>query len=659
MKNDNSTKRVLLSRNIQSSRGEQNKGKDKKKEKEKLSHSQRTFNKNNHVHYYSKSTNQTNLNVNKEKEISKKLSFNDIDDNEELDHPKPLISDDEDDIENIKNNFNKIINENSKNSEIDENQDLNLKFIPKRSELKKNFELPSKSLVNNKNKKDDNYIFVPLKTNYKSETMSRKQINHIKAQINNKMNYIISNDDIINYNTDKKKIPIKKPKKEINNNKRKIYEYDSSNNLNKNIFKNIPNESLNNFSQIINENYNYINIPNPSNINLSSSNQVNKINNKLQMINNQKQQIYSAYISENNNNDNIIKEKIEEECERKNSVDKYIQTEPNIKINNNPPSTQIEIPQAFKKDSKIKNIIKRKSINITNINNLFPNEEIQISQSERSKDKDDKILEINKVDISNIPKIQNESKDINININNVQINNENNSLNLQKVKSSEIKSPLNFQKNIFYNKLEAQNNSKYRKKTFERGGKFNNVQTTYIVISKKKSMRNALKSNLSNITPEIIDYNKYKIVNPTPSANYLNNTKIFKEGNIPQRYSSDLKFHGVNINEQKKKFGLNKSYNNLPVKRYYDYNNFVLNNFSNNNYDTNYKNYVGSSIKGYNDDKGRNTCFLINKPNNISNTNIYNYDLNYEYYYYTNPIQNNHNNSSYISFSNQYNYKLI
>ena len=617
-------------KNIQPSQEGQNKIIDKKKENEQLSRSQRTFNKNNHAHYYSKSSNPTNLNINKEKEISKKLSFNDIEGDEELDHPKPLLSDDEqEDIDNLKYIFNKKINKNLEKSKMCENQGLNLKFNPKSSDFEKIIELPSKNSVNNEKneKKMDNYNFIPLKKNYNSETMFKKQISHINSQINNKMNYIINNDDIINHNTDKKNIPINKRNQELNNNKRKVYKYTTYNNLNQKIFNNIPMEPLNNFSRIVNENYNYVNLPNQSYNNIKSLNQRTQINNKPQMIKNQKQQKESIYIPNNkilSNNPSEVK--IEEEYAKNYSKDKYFQTEPNINnnLNNNSQTSKMQISQVSQNNPQIKNILKKKSIHTKNINNLFSKEENQIFESERNKDKDNGILVINKEDVNNKQKIQNESSCININNAN---NKENKLLNLQKIKSSEIKNTICLQKNIFYNKLESQNNSKYRRKTFERGGKFNNTQTTYVVISKKKSMKNTPTKN----TPEIIDYNKYKFINPTPSANCLNYSKLCKGSDIPQRYLTDLKFQRVNANEQKK-FGLNKSYNNLPVKRYCDYNNLVVNNLNINNYDTNYKNYVESSFSGYKGDKGRNTCFLNNKIKNTNNSNFYDYDFIYEYY---------------------------
>ena len=617
-------------KNIQPSQEGQNKIIDKKKENEQLSRSQRTFNKNNHAHYYSKSSNPTNLNINKEKEISKKLSFNDIEGDEELDHPKPLLSDDEqEDIDNLKYIFNKKINKNLEKSKMCENQGLNLKFNPKSSDFEKIIELPSKNSVNNEKneKKMDNYNFIPLKKNYNSETMFKKQISHINSQINNKMNYIINNDDIINHNTDKKNIPINKRNQELNNNKRKVYKYTTYNNLNQKIFNNIPMEPLNNFSRIVNENYNYVNLPNQSYNNIKSLNQRTQINNKPQMIKNQKQQKESIYIPNNkilSNNPSEVK--IEEEYAKNYSKDKYFQTEPNINnnLNNNSQTSKMQISQVSQNNPQIKNILKKKSIHTKNINNLFSKEENQIFESERNKDKDNGILVINKEDVNNKQKIQTESSCININNAN---NKENKLLNLQKIKSSEIKNTICLQKNIFYNKLESQNNSKYRRKTFERGGKFNNTQTTYVVISKKKAMKNTPTKN----TPEIIDYNKYKFINPTPSANCLNYSKLCKGSDIPQRYLTDLKFQRVNANEQKK-FGLNKSYNNLPVKRYCDYNNLVVNNLNINNYDTNYKNYVESSFSGYKGDKGRNTCFLNNKIKNTNNSNFYDYDFIYEYY---------------------------
>ena len=634
MQNNDPIGRALLSRNKQI-----NMQQNKTIEKEILSRSLRGLKKNNHSHYYSKSSLQNNNNINKEKEISKTLSFNDIDDDEELDHPKPLVSDSEEDLEMIKSLFIKKI-EQKKSLDIylksGKIQNLNLKYIPKSSEIPNNIDFSYKEFTNetetnNKNKekkninnfnnkKNENYI--SYKKSYKSETISRKQINQIKNKINNKMNNIISNNDIINYNRDKKQksknghvITITRRKK-----KNEIESLTNLKEINSNIMQNDIRDINNN--QIINENYNYSNIPN--NINLINSNQNNNINKK--MIYNQKKQANSICIplSKIKCENDISRKVIKEEFERINSEEKMTQREP---------STSIKICQ---NSSKIKNFLKRKSISIKNINNLnnySPNKENQTIQSERE-------YEINKNDINKVSKIQNDS---------------NNELIIEKIKSSEIKEP-NFQNrnNLFINHLENQfNSSKYRKKTFERGGKFNNVQTTYVVISKKKNSKRIPKGN--SFAPEIIDYNKYKFINPIPSSKGISYDKLYKGQNNPERYST-LNYERMSA-KKSKKFGKINSQNNIPIKRYYNYNNSLLNN---NNYDTNYRNYIESSFNRNKDiypkEKGRNTCYLINKSvdGNQSTIPIYDYDNNFDYYY---KYDTNHiPNDSFIPFNNNYNY---
>ena len=79
-------------------------------------------------------------------------------------------------------------------------------------------------------------------------------------------------------------------------------------------------------------------------------------------------------------------------------------------------------------------------------------------------------------------------------------------------------------------------NDSYRKKTIENGGKFNNVQTTYVVISKNTN------SKIPKSNNQTIDYGNNKILNPIQSvifpksSNYFNqqpnHTYINTEGNI-------------------------------------------------------------------------------------------------------------------------------
>ena len=620
MQNDDPVRRALLTRKKKAHQQQ-----NKNIETEKISRSQRTLNKSNHVHYYSKSSFQNSNNINKEKEISKTLSFNDIDGEEELDHPKPLISDSEEDLDMLKSQFTEKM-ERKKNLDIylksGTIQNLNLKYIPKSSEITTNIDLSYKEFANdieakNKNTEQKNMNFdnnkknegcVPFKKSYKFETVSRRQINQLKSKINNKMNYIISNNDIINNNTDIKKKPKNghvitiKRKKHKSQNESLV----NLNEINSNIMKKDIRNSQNN--QILNENYNYLNIPNDSNLINSNRNH----DNKEKMNYNQKKQARSPLSKIKYEND-LSRKIIQEECEKNNSQEKKAQ------------ATQ-----------KIKNFLKRKSISIKNINNLnnySPHEDNQPIQSERD-------YEMNKNGKNEIVKIQNDS---------------NNELFISKIKSSEIKEP-NFQNrdNLFINNSENQHNSiKYRKNTFERGGKFNNVQTTYVVISKKKNIKGIPKAN--SFAPEIIDYNKYKLINPIPSPNSINYVKLHKGENIPEIYTSELKYQRMSVKEPKK-IGKIKSQNNIPTKRYYNYNNLLLNN----NYDTNYRNYIDSSINGnkdiYTEEKGRNTCYLINKSVNQNHNTIpiYDYDNNYDYYYKYNA--NQIPNDSFFTLNNNYNY---
>ena len=306
------------------------------------------------------------------------------------------------------------------------------------------------------------------------------------------------------------------------------------------------------------------------------------------------------------------------------------QTEPNINLNLNKtiqPNT-----------SKIKTLIKRKPINITNINNLLSNNGTYLLESNRG-------VDINKDDIPEIPKSN---------------NTHNNVLKFSKMKSSEIKSPnLEKKNNSFINKFDSQeNHPKYRTKTFERGGKFNNIQTTYVVISKKNNSKGIPKANIS---PKIIGYNKYKLINPIPSANCLNNAKLYKGGGIPQHYSIDLRFQRMTFNESKKVGNNSNSQNNIPVKGWDNYKTLDINN---NNYDTNYKKYLDSSINRksdiYAEPPERNSNYSINKSfNNTQNTiPIYDYDYNNDYYYNNYNNYDNTNqipNDPYIPYIKNYN----
>ena len=566
--------------------------------------------------------------IKKVKEISKKLSFNDIEDEEGLDHPKPLISDCEDNLIELKVQFiNKINYKNKLKTHLkyENNQDLNLKHTTKSCELtqylysienknpnlqmKKNSKIVNGLNVNNKK----NEIFRPLKKSYKSETITEKQLNEIKSQIHNKMNFIINNNDIINNNTEKKEkhknesIEINKPKKIFNYKYKQVYKNLSTNNTKEMKTKIIPkyNQNKNN-NQIRNENYRSMNIQNNNNLNKTQ-----KIQSTSNLIDNLKQQVHSVFIPMSKKiykNENI-KNVIQEENENNNSQENNAITEPNKNKFQNPPNMKL--------------LRNRKISENENFNNTIPNEEIKIIQQNKE-------LDINKVGINNI---YNKKQELNKN------------LNISKIKSNEINNSQT--KNyLFNNEFDNQrNNQKYRTKTFERGGKFNNVQTTYVVISKNKNTNETPKTNLNH---EIIDYNELNMINPTQSANKLTFSKFYRKNNIPEKYSNNLQFQRINENDQGIYQGLNKKYNNNTMNHYYNNKEII---FNNNSFDNNYRNNFESSVNEkdlYTDKKSKNYIFF-NKPSNNFQNPVY------EYGYYHNN-NNLYNNNPFNSFENPYNY---
>ena len=78
-------------------------------------------------------------------------------------------------------------------------------------------------------------------------------------------------------------------------------------------------------------------------------------------------------------------------------------------------------------------------------------------------------------------------------------------------------------------KENIQNNSEY-KKTFERGGQFNNIQTTYIVMPKNSnsSKNSNSKSKLISKINRTIDYDNKKFLFPTKSVMHLQPTKYYQ-----------------------------------------------------------------------------------------------------------------------------------
>ena len=323
------------------------------------------------------------------------------------------------------------------------------------------------------------------------------------------------------------------------------------------------------------------------------------INNKINKNQYYKNNSYTKYQKQKVNSVYIPNTKVKYENGIQNKIVKEVYERNNSQKNNNQNLHNKSFNLSLKDLNNI-NSENIKPINIKKINNLIYNEERQGPKLERIYEDD--------TPLNNKDKIKNEL---------------NNNLNIVKIKSSEIKKP-DFPKrdNLFINKLDNPNNMKYRKRSFERGGIFNNVQTTFVVISKNQKSKGIPRRNI------IPDYNN-KPINPAPSAKCLNYEKLCMEEEIPQPIETPR----MNMNEPIL-YRMNKG---IPIRNYN--NGLILDNTI--NYDINYKNYIESTIRGnrnrdiYNE---RNTYDLINKSNNINDNTfpIYDYDYNNNDYYSNN-----------------------
>lgn len=628
---DESIRRVLLNKKIKSLNNQEIQLSEKDKNKETIVHPQKIFNKKNHVHYYSKSSQQGNNNhIKMEPNNSNKLSFNEIDDEEELDHPKPLRSDSEEDLDDLKSEF--IIKrekEETLDNILKNEQYFSLNFdgiqknvdevvIPDIRDAK---QIRHRVIDDNKNEKKENILngrkmkkLIPLKKSFNSRTITINQVNQIKFKINKKLNNIDVNKNNIEQKEKKDNKNIKHNSNEnninkelINNNKNNMFHHASLNLLKKKIDKKINFEKKNS-SKMGNENYNYVNIIK------NDKKQYNDLRSML--IDNQNSYLHANSLPISKIKYRIPKTKniIKEECEKNHSQERKDET-----IRN-----KIHLTQNQQKNLVLK---KKKLISLKNKNYLIHNEGIQSLTSDVS-GKDNVYLNENSFN----------KTEGNINIID----------NFSKVKSNELKRHnLDKKYNIFENKKEEtqNNNLKYRKKTYEKGGKFNNIQTTFVILSKNQNTNKIPKSKNN---PEIIKNNKNKCINSTinstSSANSLNNTKINKRSIIPRSKNwNEINYQRMSLNIPRR-FGSNSNKDNLPIRGSYNLNDYLYNKENNH---IGYRNYLESSIirERYikrNNRERKNSYFINKSSNNTQNiTPFYDYDYNKDYYYNDKQFPNN------------------
>jgi len=615
MKNENPIRNSLLPRNSNFVSKKIN----MEKNKEKINRSQRV--NSNHFVYCSKYSNVRNTSINKEKEKEKENDIsnkaNNFIDEEGLDHPNPLISDSEENLEELKAQFitkgdkyesltNKSKRKKSKDiknlveSNRIEGNNTPIKFNilykknenelalnkinqnrPKTQKIIKNHKQINKSLNNkinisynitnkdnNNNKKENDfkvnkYIFLSKQENNKSShniTREREEFNQIlsymdkkekhnfnyfneynrKKPVINSYNYLNCGDEngrekLHRFNTINNKMNDKLNK--LNTQKQvykvcenKITQNNSINNIKEGLLKNKSNKHV----------YNQINSDEKENIN---NNIFNNSKNE-QLIN----RIKSGYPQ---------KEKIiQNEYENEKNISKILWTETDIK-------TKSYIDNRY--------IIKNKCRNNNQINidskDLSTNNESQTIGI----DKEKKLRKLNSYKFSK-----------NKNILNTMLNKSNN---LPILNSNELKTPTMKKKHVIFSKHKDgnENISKFRLKSFEKDDNFNNIQTTFIVISKNSRRKPLQKSKMPS---EAQNLSRCKL--PIPSVSYKNYSKCLKRKiNLYSEYTLDIKDRR-NIGNGHKDSGITKSVNNISVK----HNNYRNELSSDKNiHHPNYKNY--------------------------------------------------------------------
>ena len=563
---------------------------------------------------------------------------------------------------NSNNDINNNMNNSFKNISINDSINLNKKErqqkrIPKNAnELKKEKESKVNGPINFKDKNDN-----LEKLNSTKLKENNKKIPEFNGNNNDKKNLEKNDKQEKNFLSEKSKIKQELNFNTIDNSNKKNKEINNKNALNEkneitgnksNIKKN---KKPNGRSGILNEikkefkinekkiqEHTYLNSVEGGFDKIKNA-QPN-INNYYQKNNEERQKLYSSQnlMIENPRQQLINKVKCEGPQMRKILQQESRKNNPNILINN----TEPRINNLSPKDDKSVFFRGKNQISSINTKDLIVPCETQTIGTDRQYE----LCKINSYKISKNKNILNHMP--------------NRSINLTSINPNELKL-LNLQKrndNFTKQKNENQVNTKQRKKTFEKDDNFGNIQTTFVVISKNQKPKAIPKSKM---TPEIIDCSKFKFINPTPSANFMNYSKLSKgqTQNIsmfsPLTYEVKQRKGSVSAH---KNFGITKSVNNLPVK-YYDYNNVIVN--QKNIYDTNYRNYIDTNLNTnntrdlYGTNPGRNS-YIINKSINNQNNKIqmfndYDYNYNYDYGYNYNYDMSQMPNNSYIPYSN-YNY---
>lgn len=637
MKNENPIRNSLLPRNSNFVSKKIN----MEKNKEKINRSQRV--NSNHFVYCSKYSNVRNTSINKEKEKENDISnkANNFIDEEGLDHPNPLISDSEENLEELKAQFitkgdkyesltNKSKRKKSKDIKNLADTSIYLNITPGQGTDSK--QLPAETVESNRiegnntpikfnilYKKNENELaFNKINQNRPKTQKIIKNHKQINKSLNNKINisYNITNKD---NNNNKKENDFKVNKyiflskqennKSSHNIKREREEFnqilsymDKKEKHNFNYFN-----EYNRKKPVINS-YNYLNCGDENGREkLHRFNTINnKLNDKLNKLNTQKQvyKVCENKITQNNSINNIKEGLLKNKSNKHvyNQINSDEKENINNNIFNNSKKEQLinRIKSGYPQKKKIiqneyeneKNIskilwtetdIKTKSY-IDNQyiikNKCRNNNQINIDSKDLSTNNESQTIGIDKE--KKLRKLNSYKFSKNKNILNTMLNKSNN---LPILNSNELKTPTMKKKHVIFLKHKDgnENISKFRLKSFEKDDNFNNIQTTFIVISKNSRRKPLQKSKMPS---EAQNLSRCKL--PIPSISYKNYSKCLKRKiNLYSEYTLDIKDRR-NIGNGHKDSGITKSVNNISVK----HNNYRNELSSDKNiHHPNYKNY--------------------------------------------------------------------
>ena len=644
MKNENPIRNSLLPRNsnfVSKKINMKEKEKEIEKNKDKINRSQRV--NSNHFVYCSKYSNVRNTSINKEKEKENDISnkANNFIDEEGLDHPNPLISDSEENLEELKAQFitkgdkyesltNKSKRKKSKDIKNLDDTSIYLNITPGQGTDSK--QLPAETVESNRiegnntpikfnilYKKNENELALNKINQNRPKTQkiikNHKQIN---KSLNNKINisYNITNKDNNNnkkendfkvnkyiflskQENNKSSHDIKREREEFN----QILSYmDKKEKHNFNYFN-----EYNRKKPVINS-YNYLNCGDENGREkLHRFNTINnKMNDKLNKLNTQKQvyKVCENKITQNNSINNIKEGLLKNKSNKHvyNQINSDEKENINNNIFNNSKKEQLinRIKSGYPQKKKIiqneyeneKNIskilwtetdIKTKSY-IDNQyiikNKCRNNNQINIDSKDLSTNNESQTIGIDKE--KKLRKLNSYKFSKNKNILNTMLNKSNN---LPILNSNELKTPTMKKKHVIFSKHKDGNENilKFRLKSFEKDDNFNNIQTTFIVISKNSRRKPLQKSKMPS---EAQNLSRCKL--PIPSISYKNYSKCLKRKiNLYSEYTLDIKDRR-NIGNGHKDSGITKSVNNISVK----HNNYRNELSSDKNiHHPNYKNY--------------------------------------------------------------------